>query len=122
MQDVSGNLGTQAGVSFQNALYIQKILPLFAGTPAWILHRPDLALQNVFQPGHRQRKAKYIGKVRALHESGIARIRLDLHSQLGIAGGDFETVGKALDLESCAQHTLNPFQLLSRNDQIRDPG
>ena len=97
-------------MALTNAHQVSLILGALAGAPGGIADGPELALDKVFERGHRHSRAEEFGLNRSTREVAIASIKSDLETQTAAGEERIDRIWKLLHLEARLPQCLgNPL-------------
>lgn len=118
LQDFWGNASLQIGIGFDQPRDVEKIFAAFGRAAIGIGGGPDFAFENILDACDRQRKAKNLARMGAIQKVAIARVRLNLNSQIRAGGGDVEAVWEFFDGETLFEKFSDFIELIDSHGEI----
>ena len=97
---------------------VGEVLLARARTSRVVCDRPDLALQEILDAGDGQAEPEHVARNCAIDERGVARIDLNLDSEVRAGLRHVETVREALDDEGLAQECVHAWQLIGGHGEV----
>ena len=117
-ENILGNASAKRGLGFDQPRDIGEILLSLACAPLWILRRPDLALQHILHARHGQALTEDVSHARMFHERRVARIELNLHSEIASLGRHVHAVFESFHAKMRRQDVGQAAQILHGDDDV----
>ena len=121
IQNARRHLIAQIRIPLQKTGNIGEILLTFAATPTAVRHSPNLPLKHVLDTRNWKRYAQHAFWRGVLSKAEVARISLNLNSQVRFRLGEIDTVWKSLDGENLATERFDSLPGLQPRSRYPNP-